>query len=326
VIKKALLNSVFATIVVISPTAVFSQSASDVCSELAAHPDDPLKNPSFAGVPDADFEGTKAIDACIDAYTANPNDPTISFQLARAYIQIGDMEQGWSFLTYAAELGSPAAMHLYGKILEANGEVTADELGVIYGTAKDAGFGPAEEDAERYPAPEVTEPEPIEEPPLASSHDLSRYSRPELIKAMIDGDLAALKGFRVGVIIEELGLSVGLLRYMSGFDQSLSSPFYCPADLPAGVAERLSHYINMTALGNLPALILNPDRLFEIFGRHIENPTQFIFDLMAMETELAVAGRAGTRDAVLLAETGCGSPELLAIGKTLHRLLLDIQH
>ncbi len=313
--------------VIVAPAA--AKTAVEVCHEFAAHPHDPHKDPAVAGVADADFDGSLSIDACIDAYTATPEDPAIAFQLARSFIQLGDMDQGWSYLIYAAELGNSAAMHLYGQLIEANTDFDPDELGMIYGQSKDLGFTPAEADAARYPAPVVAETTPTPVPGVGGmtpAFDLSRFSRPDLVKAMIDGDVATLRNFKVGVMIEELGISAGLTRYMTGFDTSLSQAFFCPTALPAGVSERIAHFTTMSALGAMPGLLNKESPLPGVLDTIIKDPARGMLNMAAMETELKVVEREGTRDAMLLAEDGCKSPELLAIGKTFEKLLDGIRH
>lgn len=86
----------FALIGLLALTACSDQKSSDdigdgkpdkvtqACDAAAAHPEDPNKPDNVEGVPDEDLDAVTAIDACLEAVEAHPDEPRLQFQFARA--------------------------------------------------------------------------------------------------------------------------------------------------------------------------------------------------------------------------------------------------
>jgi len=108
------------------------------CDELAAHPADPNKAAGVPGVVDDAIDGLAAVEACMAAIGADPDEPRFAFQLGRTLMLGGELELASGFLSDAAAGGSAAALAYLGD-LEDNLE-SAREL---YEAAADGGFAPA---------------------------------------------------------------------------------------------------------------------------------------------------------------------------------------
>ena len=86
----------FALIGLLALTACSEQKSSDdigdgkpdkvtqACDAVAAHPEDPNKPDNVKGVSDEDLDAVTAIDACLEAVEAHPDEPRLQFQFARA--------------------------------------------------------------------------------------------------------------------------------------------------------------------------------------------------------------------------------------------------
>lgn len=121
------------------------------CDGLAAHPDDPKRPKSAAGVTDDDMKAGQAAETCEEALAVEPGNARIRYQLARAYLLFGKPAEGVEKMTEAAEEGHAAAIAslgdfvLYGLL---DDEPDPETAKLLYQRAAKAGFKPAAKLAE----------------------------------------------------------------------------------------------------------------------------------------------------------------------------------
>lgn len=84
------------------------------CDEFAAHPDDPEK--VTAGVARADMDLDAAIAACTQAVAADPANPRLNYQLARAYGYSGRYSEGAQARLTALNAGYPQSLFVIGYV------------------------------------------------------------------------------------------------------------------------------------------------------------------------------------------------------------------
>lgn len=84
------------------------------CDRLAAHPSDPEK--VAPGVERADMDFDQAIPACLAAVEADPGNPRLNYQLARAYGYSGRHAEGDGYRVKALEAGYPQSLFVVGYI------------------------------------------------------------------------------------------------------------------------------------------------------------------------------------------------------------------
>lgn len=85
-----------------------------LCDELAAHPRDPGK--VTGGVSRADMDIPGAIEACTAAIEADPGNPRLNYQLARAYSYAGRSPEGAVYRDTAVRAGYPQSLFVVGYI------------------------------------------------------------------------------------------------------------------------------------------------------------------------------------------------------------------
>lgn len=90
-----------------------SQKATE-CDRLAAHPNDPDK--VAAGVEQSAMDIPAAIAACSAAVKADPANPRLNYQLARAYGYAGRHAEGEPFRRAALNAGYPQSLFVIGYI------------------------------------------------------------------------------------------------------------------------------------------------------------------------------------------------------------------
>lgn len=107
-----------APIVPLEEIGVYAREAWDrtptACDAEAAHPDDPEH--VGAGVARADMDLEAAIAACLDAVQADPDNPRLNYQLARAYGYSGLHAEGQSYRDAALKAGYPQSLFVVGYI------------------------------------------------------------------------------------------------------------------------------------------------------------------------------------------------------------------
>lgn len=112
--------------------------------QLAAHPADPTKPKSMAGVSDEQLASPeiieRAADACIEAVEKNPDEPRCRFELGRVLVLGGLIDEGREHLEAAAAMGSGGAYFYLGKL-----EDDFDKAKALFQKAVSAGFKPAED-------------------------------------------------------------------------------------------------------------------------------------------------------------------------------------
>ena len=84
------------------------------CDELAAHPSDPEKVTDGVGEKSVDKE--KAIEACLSAVEADPNNPRLNYQLARVFGYSGRHAEGDKYRLQALKSGYPQSLFVLGYI------------------------------------------------------------------------------------------------------------------------------------------------------------------------------------------------------------------
>jgi hypothetical protein len=84
------------------------------CDTLIAHPSDP--EAVSAGVSRSDADLPAAIDACHDAVAADPGNPRLNYQLARAYGYSGLHADGQPYRDAALAAGYPQSLFVVGYI------------------------------------------------------------------------------------------------------------------------------------------------------------------------------------------------------------------
>jgi TPR repeat protein len=115
-----------------------------LCDLLAAHPFDPDR--FGEGVMMDRMDGQRALEACEEAVTADPNNLRLVYQLGRAYTRLERDEEALPLYRRAAEAGRIAAMYALADLLiyHDGGKTgrTADGVDWLR-RAVDAGFAPA---------------------------------------------------------------------------------------------------------------------------------------------------------------------------------------
>lgn len=92
-------------------TSPYSQLVTG-CDRLAAHPEDPFKNTDGLETGAVDFAA--AIAACRIALAADPENPRIQYQLARALTYAGQVKEALPLIEKAAALHYPQALFVTG--------------------------------------------------------------------------------------------------------------------------------------------------------------------------------------------------------------------
>ena len=85
------------------------------CDRLAGHPSDP--NAVTDGVSRAGMDKSAAIEACRKAVAADPENPRLNYQLARAYGYSGMHEEAVPYREVALRAGYPQSLFVMGYIL-----------------------------------------------------------------------------------------------------------------------------------------------------------------------------------------------------------------
>lgn len=84
------------------------------CDELAGHPNDP--EAVTDGVAQEAMDKPAAIAACHEAVAADPDNPRLNYQLARAYGYSGKHEAGAPYRMKAVNAGYPQSLFVFGYI------------------------------------------------------------------------------------------------------------------------------------------------------------------------------------------------------------------
>jgi len=275
------------------------------CENLASHPHDPGRPSGVRGVTDAALNGEQAYDSCRAAYENDSGNYRVAYHLGRVLIAMGSFDEGWPYVEYAAANGQPAALHLVGRVLEENDAAPTEQILSIYQSAYNAGFRPAAADVERL---------------SNTGYDYGQFSHPDLVRALVDGDKRTALAFRINVPHEALGLRSGLVRYVAGFSETLSGPYFCPGSLPAGVPEQLEHFASMAALQEGIQAVQRPEVIRDWLSEASRDPRKIGTELIQSQMRLKVARKAGERDAALVAKSGCDHASLVRIGETLQEV------
>jgi len=84
------------------------------CDTLGGHPSDP--EAVADGVSQEAMDKPAAISACLEAVRADPDNPRLNYQLARAYGYSGQHEKGDPYRTQALNAGYPQSLFVIGYI------------------------------------------------------------------------------------------------------------------------------------------------------------------------------------------------------------------
>ncbi len=95
-----------------------AQDAITQCDRLASHPLDPDR--VTTGVPTAEVDQDAAIAACQQDLSADPDNPRLTYQLARVYFYNGRTQDAVSTITRAAEAGYRQAQFVLGALIANN--------------------------------------------------------------------------------------------------------------------------------------------------------------------------------------------------------------
>lgn len=179
----------------VSPAA--TATATTECDALAAHPEDPERPDDVRGVADDALNAEGAVAACRKALDAEPDDPRIKFQLARALLFLGQAEESIELLIAAAEDGHGASLAYLGDItlygvagLESDPETAKN----LYTRAAEAGFEPARQLAAEIVAGVTADKDPEQETEVEPE---VTYAYPAMVKAFLAGNQPQ-EGMRFG--------------------------------------------------------------------------------------------------------------------------------
>lgn len=294
-------------VAVVMPPAEAAGSAAQ-CHLLAADPDDPMRDRSFSGVPDGALE-PGAVEACRAAVAESPSDPVLNYQLARALLEQGAVDEARNPLTLAAEAGEPGALYLYALVLQEQGGGTADDVGAILDRSREGGYAPAAEarEALRNLANQEAGGAPA---------DYSRFERPDIIEALVAGNADYLRNVKIGIVGEDLAGPMGFIKYYEGFSGALTNPYICPVLLPAGAGElmtvRLMNRVFNQSQGDPLANPMVTEGMGMLLGqvkRMYEDPGRYMGGLVAGEASIAVLGEQGTKDGYQIKALGDRDPQ-----------------
>jgi len=84
------------------------------CDELAAHPSDPEK--VTEGIAEKSVDKEKAIEACLTAVQADPDNPRLNYQLARVFGYAGRHAESDPYRLQALKAGYPQSLFVLGYI------------------------------------------------------------------------------------------------------------------------------------------------------------------------------------------------------------------
>jgi tetratricopeptide (TPR) repeat protein len=207
-----------ATVAAEVPTATDASAVAGRCDELAAHPDDPGRPSSIAGIADQALNPELAIESCMMAVEQNPDNSRLAFQLARSLLAGGLVNDAEPFLRDAANAKYAAALAYLGDIEENQEKALA-----FYKAAAAGGFKPAERvltEAKSLMEKHQNEANQTRQTPAANvgyGEPLEREMRAALERAMVEeggtrrrpGEIAAespINGFSINITrFEKLG-------------------------------------------------------------------------------------------------------------------------
>lgn len=130
-------------------TRAIAEANAPECDRLAAHPGDPMRRYGLAGIEFiAEGELEAALDACIAATDAAPQNAVALFQLGRVLYEGGVFDAALPTLREAADLGHGGAQDYLGRMYLAGEGVPRDaaEAQRRFLAARDAGFQAITED------------------------------------------------------------------------------------------------------------------------------------------------------------------------------------
>jgi hypothetical protein len=155
----------------------------------------------------------------------------------------------------------------------------------------------------------------------AGTRNVADFERPELLRALIARDMAALTGFRAGLLPEEHGIPQGLIIYFLSFNAVMSQVVECATLMPAGFDAELRRVITMRSLQGDRMVGMGADFLGRMVPDGRSQSPATVSGVGALLGPLA-EGRAirdrleseGRRDALLfLRQTNCDGPTARAV-------------
>lgn len=288
------------------PLSARADGAAESCHRLAADPDDPARATREAGVPDGEMTEA-AISACEAAVTAAPEDPVLNYQLGRALLEWGRIEEALAPIGRAAQAGEPAALYLHALLLRETGSATDGEVAGVLDLSLRGGYAPAAIALDQLgyaPSPDGTTPEDAAAP---AGPDYGRFERGDIIEALVTGNSDYLRGLEVGILSEQFSGPIAFVKYYEGLSAALSQPYFCPALLPAGAGAILTARISDQTLRNTvddPAAMLEPGGGLETMLGQLQamvpSPGDAMRRQVGGETALTLLTEQGTKDGAVL--------------------------
>lgn len=324
--------AVVTAMLALSGPAGAATDAMAACDAQAADPFDPARPLTVPGVPYDQIDPTEAIAACVQAVAASPGSARAQYQLGIGLYAAGNLTEAATQFDTALTAGHDAAGYWLAMTLD---YLDYDDPGAIGQLIRDsaiAGYEPAQAELDAGGAATVAQ------------LDLTRFEQPDLVVALMSGDVGTLIAFRSGLPFEGSGLPIGLTQYLQGFTQELSGLFLCPTLLPVGLETTLQRYVAnrtwkpstaMSIVRELPGIFadvadatraITSGRSGGLTADEIAAPGT---ELMAMKIEIETLKQQleaeGRRDARLFHEmTQCTGPEADALASSATVLILAL--
>ncbi|HEX6185144.1 MAG TPA: tetratricopeptide repeat protein [Pyrinomonadaceae bacterium] len=290
------------------------------CDRLAAHLNDPQAR--ARGVGDEALDASAVIDACEAEAAAEPDEPRLSFQLARGYLKAGRVEDAIEQLVAAGKGGHGGALAYLGDLyLDGAAGLEPDPAlaHTLYQRAAEAGFAPAktmlaqfEDFTERAAAADEAEAGDEKEAALAAApapkNVNAKYINPAIVDNILKGDLDA-------VPYGELYTKAYLVNM---------------ADNIAGVCEGAGHFTrrevdSLKQEAALKSIDMTPEAGLSIlmgtlmgFAQMKENPGAFLGQQMQAANDQEHLPEEAMKDAFTLIDRHtCGTRELSQFSRNL---------
>jgi hypothetical protein len=157
--------------------------------------------------------------------------------------------------------------------------------------------------------------------------DYSLFERPDLIRAIVEGDIGRLLAFKAGFLVEEVGVPKGLSVYLSAFNQEFDQAYMCPGALPIG--------LDLQIEGRMAQQATNPAVWDQMLQQMVEawrrqpDPSKWGENLrqpvIAGAQTLETLRRMGQRDARILFRTGCESQTVAVLANGMKTIIAQLK-
>ncbi|MQX37491.1 hypothetical protein [Roseospira navarrensis] len=283
-----------------------ARARADDCDALAGDPDDPQR--AGPGVPAESVDVQAAYDACYEAVAGGEQAPRLLFQLGRVLLLGGYTQDAVAPLIEAADQDHAAAKgYLAELVAQGAGGLEPDpELAQgLHQQAAAAGFAPSTEILEASQA--------------ATALDYDRFNRPDLIRALHQGDKDAFWSARSGLMMEEHGAPLTLIHYFTTFVEQMRNPYHgmgCPGSMRAGIIPALERRAltttdPMAGLGGMMSVL---EGIMQDPGVASGDPRGIMAPIVEGEATVETLREAGGMDALALVRTfDCNDPAMQTI-------------